>query len=78
MRNSLLQAVVAAAPNSLRWQLAPSLAAAAAAVLGTRGVKTTTGIVGLPVDERARVHLKRKLDDVLEAIKVIPVDAEYR
>ncbi|KDD75468.1 hypothetical protein H632_c670p0 [Helicosporidium sp. ATCC 50920] len=42
------------------------------------GVKTTTGIVGVPLDEQAREHLTAKYDQVLDAIKTIPESAEYR
>lgn len=57
---------------TLRWQVQP------AAALLTRGTKTTTGIVGLPLDPDARQHLKEKYLEVLEAITVIPSSAEYR
>ena len=61
---------------SLRWELASSSAAAA---ITTRGFsKATTGIVGLPVDEKARQHLGQKLQEVLDAVKAVPEDAEYR
>ena len=58
-----------------QWRVAtlPSLA------IFCRGLaKQTTGIVGLPVDEHARENLKSKLHEVLDAVKVIPEDAEYR
>lgn len=40
--------------------------------------KTTTGIVGLPVDEEARPHLEEHYELVLDTIKVIPETAVYR
>lgn len=40
--------------------------------------KTTTGIVGLPVDEEARLHLEEHYGKVLDSVKVIPPSAEYR
>lgn len=45
--------------------------------LATR-CKTTTGIVGLPVDEDARTTLGEHYAKVLEAITVIPESAVYR
>lgn len=48
-------------------------------LLQIRGVKEDTGLVGLKVDPDARNNLRRKLEDVLEALKLhIPEDAEYR
>lgn len=42
--------------------------------------KATTGIVGLPMDEQAREHLKEKLAGVLQALDEhsIPATAAYR
>ncbi|PRW33626.1 putative NADH dehydrogenase [ubiquinone] 1 alpha subcomplex subunit mitochondrial [Chlorella sorokiniana] len=53
-------------------------AAAPALLLAVRGAKTTTGIVGLPLVPDARNVLKEQLQAVLDAIQVIPADAEYR
>lgn len=50
----------------------------ALALLSVRGLKETTGIVGLPVDPDARANLKKMMEQILEAITVIPSDAEYR
>ena len=49
-------------------------------VLAASYHKQTTGIVGLPIDEQARVHLKEKLEEVLTSLKAhgIPADAKYR
>lgn len=53
---------------------------AACSLLALRGVKTTTGIVGLPADPQARQHLEEKCRAVLEALEAngIPTSAEYR
>lgn len=75
MQGSVYRALTQTFP-CLRWQ-GPS-AGSMAALLTARGVKTTTGIVGLPVDEDAREHYRQKLNDVLEALKAIPADAAYR
>ena len=53
-------------------------AAAAACLTAIRGAKTTTGIVGLPVVPNARQELQAQLQAVLDALAVIPEDAEYR
>ncbi len=75
MRSSLLKTLASAVP-SLRWEVT---AGSAAAAIGTRGFsKATTGIVGLPVDEHARQNLGDKLREVLEGLKAVPADAEYR
>jgi hypothetical protein len=75
MRSSLLKTLASAVP-SLRWEVA---AGSTAAAIFCRGYsKVTTGIVGLPVDENARQHLGEKLREVLEGLKVVPADAEYR
>jgi len=51
----------------------------AALLLSVRSyAKTTTGIVGLPVDENARENLKSVLEEVLQAVKSVPETAEYR
>lgn len=75
MQGSLRRALATALP-SLRWQ-AGAPPAAAAALLLARG-KTTTGIVGLTVEEDARGTLRARLAEVLEAIRVVPESAEYR
>ncbi|KAG5185566.1 NADH dehydrogenase [Tribonema minus] len=40
--------------------------------------KTSTGLVGLPVDPNARVNLAQKQNDILEKIKIIPEHTGYR
>lgn len=40
--------------------------------------KASTGIVGLEADPNARQNLTSKLQEVLQAIRVIPEHAEYR
>ena len=45
---------------------------------GTRGLKETTGIVGLEVVPDARSVLREKCQEVLKAIQSIPEDTEYR
>lgn len=52
--------------------------AAAAALAAARGVKTTTGIVGVPVVENAREELRTQLQAVLDAVAALPEHAEYR
>lgn len=52
--------------------------AGAALPAAVRGVKTTTGIVGLPVVEDARGELRKQLQAVLDALAAIPETAEYR
>lgn len=64
----MLRLLGQALPPALRWEV-PLLA---------RGLKTTTGIVGLPADPEARQHLREKYAAVLEAIQVVPASAEYR
>ena len=46
--------------------------------LGQRGVKDTTGIVGIDVDPNARASLRDICQQVLKAIQVVPDTAEYR
>lgn len=53
-------------------------AAAGACLNAIRGAKSTTGIVGLPVVPDARQELQAQLQAVLDALAVIPEDAEYR
>ena len=43
-----------------------------------RGLKTTTGIVGLEVDAHARETVQTKAEAVLDAVKVIGADVQYR
>lgn len=76
MQGSLRRALATALP-SLRWAAGAPPSAAGAALLLARG-KTTTGIVGLPVEEDARGTLRARLAEVLEAIRVVPESAEYR
>ncbi len=56
----------------MRWSINPT------AALSSRGLKDHTGIAGLDVDPNARENLKMYLEQVLEAIKIIPEEAEYR
>lgn len=52
---------------------------AGAAAMAVRGMKSTTGIVGLPVVPDARGELQRSLQAVLDALAAqIPEDTEYR
>lgn len=51
---------------------------AVASLLARGYAKTTTGIVGLPVDENARENLKSALEEILQAVKSVPETAEYR
>jgi NADH dehydrogenase (ubiquinone) 1 alpha subcomplex subunit 5 len=67
----MLRTLAASLGPALRWEV-PAAAALA------RGVKTTTGIVGLPMDPDARTHLTEKYLAVLEALHIIPDTAEYR
>lgn len=69
----MLRRAAAALVQPLRWQVHPALS-----LQPVRGIKETTGIVGLPVDPEARSNLRQRLTDILETIKVIPEDAEYR
>lgn len=78
MRAPLLRALAPLLPSLGLGAQPASVAAAAAASSAARGVKTTTGIVGLPVVEDARNELKRQLQAVLDAVAVIPETAEYR
>lgn len=78
MRAPLLRALTPLLPSLGLGAQPASAMAAGAACAAARGVKTTTGIVGLPVVEDARNELKRQLQAVLEAVTVIPETAEYR
>ena len=69
---ALLRHIGRVIPSQLRFSFNPS-----AAVL-TRGLKSHTGIAGLDVDPNARENLKSQLQKVLEAIKVIPEETDYR
>lgn len=77
MRAPLLRALGPLLPG-LRLDAAAAAGGSALAVAGARGVKTTTGIVGLPVVEDARGELKAQLEAVLDAVAAIPESAEYR
>ena len=72
MRGSLLRALQPLLPG-LRVEVGGLVAP-----MAVRGVKTTTGIVGLPVVEDARAELQQQLQAVLDALGAIPEDAEYR
>ena len=69
---ALLRQMTRLVPSSLRWSVNPT------AALSSRGIKDHTGIAGLDVDPNARENLKMYLEQVLEAIKIIPQDTEYR
>lgn len=69
---TLLQHIARAVPSQLRFGVNPSSA------LFSRGLKSHTGIAGLDVDPNARENLKSHLEQILEAIKIIPEEAEYR
>lgn len=57
----------------------PASAPAAVCVGSWRGLKATTGIVGLPVVEDARGALESKYDEVLMLVaELVPAEAEYR
>ena len=43
-----------------------------------RGLKATTGIVGLEVDPHARETVQTKAEAVLDAVKVIDANVQYR
>jgi ETC complex I subunit conserved region len=61
----------------LRWPVQPVLATAVWSQV--RGLKATTGLVGLDVDPQAREHLIEKAKEVLAAVQgAIPEDAQYR
>lgn len=76
MSKSIVKALAALLPSLRQAGALP--AAAGAGIAARRYSKATTGIVGLPVDEEAREHLREALEEVLTAIKVIPEKAEYR
>ncbi len=44
----------------------------------SRGLKATTGIVGLEVDPHARETVQTKAEAVLDAVKVIDANVQYR
>ncbi|DBA78373.1 hypothetical protein WJX79_009525 [Trebouxia sp. C0005] len=69
---AMLRQIARLAPTSLRWNINPT------AALSSRGIKDHTGIAGLDVDPNARENLKMYLEQVLEAVKIIPEDTEYR
>lgn len=69
---SVIRQISKVVPASLKWGFNPS------AAVFTRGLKSHTGIAGLDVDPNARETLKTHLEKILESIKIIPEDAEYR
>lgn len=69
---AMLRQMARLVPSSLRWSINPT------AALSSRGIKDHTGIAGLDVDPNARENLKLYLEQVLQAIKIIPEDTEYR
>ena len=69
---ALLRHIARAVPSQLTFGVNPSSA------LFSRGLKSHTGIAGLDVDPNARENLKSHLEQILEAIKIIPEEAEYR
>lgn len=68
----MLRQLASALPRCHSW------AVQSRAAVAVRGLKTHTGIAGLDVDPNARENLKSFLQQALEAIKVIPQEAEYR
>ncbi len=46
--------------------------------LQIRGLKNTTGITGIDVDPQGRQNAASKLQEVLQAIRIIPAEAAYR
>ena len=69
---ALLRQMAKVLPAQMTWGLNPS------AAVFTRGVKSHTGIAGLDVDPNARETLRSHLENVLQAIKIVPEDTEYR
>lgn len=69
---AMLRQMARLTPSSLKWSVNPR------AALSSRGIKDHTGIAGLDVDPNARANLKMYLEQVLQAIKTIPEDTEYR
>lgn len=79
----MLKSLGSAIPSlKLSWRSSALMAAAGCStfpeILRGFAHKATTGIVGLPVDEEARSNLTAILNQVLEEIKIIPADVEYR
>ena len=68
----MLRQLASSLPRCRSWTVHPSAAVAA------RGLKSHTGIAGLDVDPNARANLKSYLEQALQAIKIIPKEAEYR
>eukprot|EP00884_Botryococcus_braunii_P021505 jgi/Botrbrau1/8038/Bobra.13_2s0012.3 len=72
----MLQSIIKNYGPALRWHVLPVVGAWS---LSARGLKQTTGIVGLAVDPEARLHLRERLDEILRRVKeLIPEHAEYR
>lgn len=72
----MLQSITKHFGPALRWQVLPAVGAWS---IATRGLKQTTGIVGLAVDPEARQHLRERLDEILTKVQeLIPEHAEYR
>lgn len=72
----MLRSIGAYLAPSLRWQILPATNAWA---LSVRGLKETTGIVGLAVHPEARKNLKSRMEEVLRRVQeLIPEHAEYR
>lgn len=69
---ALLRQIGRALPTQFRYGWNPN------AALFSRGLKSHTGIAGLDVDPNARETLRSHLEQVLEAIKIIPEETEYR
>jgi len=74
----------ALAATGLRLQVAPvadaatTATSAASSLYFCRGLKATTGIVGLEVDPDARDTLQSKAHAVLQAVQVIDPTVQYR
>lgn len=74
MQGAVYRTLGSLLPKKLCWEsgMAPL------AIL-SKSIKTTTGIVGLPVDENARDNLCGKLENVLDSLSLhsIPSDTAY-
>lgn len=80
MQGALYRVCCQLLPSSMRWQLHTAIpASSVGCLIATRGKKTTTGIVGVPVDHDARQHLVEKLNAVKDALTQhdIPPDSAY-
>lgn len=62
----------------LRFLPRVATARAPVAMAGLRGIKTTTGIVGLPVEPNAKAFLISLYSQTLDALEPVPPSSEYR